>query len=61
MKRNLKENLTSLGASLGVILLILGAAGMDSENLVFPVILIIVGLLLISVTAKEVAKWEDDI
>lgn len=61
MKRNLRENLTSLGASLGVILLILGAAGMDSENLVFPVILIIVGLLLISVTAKEVAKWEDDI
>lgn len=61
MKRNHKENLTSLGASLGVILLILGAAGMDSENLVFPVILIMVGLLLISVTAKEVAKWEDDI
>ena len=61
MKRNLKENLTSLGASLGVILLILGAAGMDSESLVLPVILIIVGLLLISVTAKEVAKWEDDI
>lgn len=61
MKRNLKENLTSLGASMGVILLIIGAAGMDSESLVLPVILIIVGLLLISVTAKEVAKWEDDI
>ena len=55
MKRNLKENLTSLGASMGVILLIIGAAGMDSESLVLPVILIIVGLLLISVTAKEVA------
>lgn len=61
MKRNLKENLTSLGASTGVILLIIGAAGMDSESLVLPVILIIMGLLLISVTAKEVAKWEDDI
>lgn len=61
MKRTTKENLTSLGASTGVILLIIGAAGMDSESLVLPVILIIMGLLLISVTAKEAAKWEDDI
>ncbi len=61
MKRTTKENLTNLGASMGVILLIIGAAGMDSESLVLPVILIIVGLLLISVTAKEAAKWEDDI
>ena len=59
MKRTTKENLTNLGASMGVILLIIGAAGMDSESLMLPVILIIVGLLLISLTAKEAAKWED--
>lgn len=60
MKRSTKENLTSLGASLGVILLIVGGAGMDSENLVIPAGILIVGLVLLMITAKEITKWEDD-
>ena len=60
MKKSVKEKLTSLGASLGVILLIIGGAGMDSENLVIPASLLIVGLVLIMITAKEITKWEDD-
>lgn len=60
MKKSVKEKLTSLGASLGVILLIIGGAGMDSENLVIPAGLLIVGLVLIMITAKEITKWEDD-
>ena len=60
MKKSVKEKLTSLGASLGVILLIIGGAGMDSENLVIPACILIVGLVLIMITAKEITKWEDD-
>lgn len=59
--KNTKEMLVSIGTSVGIVLLVLGAAGMDSENMVPPGLMLLVGLLLIFVTAKEEAKWEDDI
>lgn len=45
-------------SAIGLILLMIGAAGMDSESLVVPVAVTLVGALLLLIGGKGVERYE---
>ena len=41
---------------IGIISLLIGVAGMDSENLTIPIILSIIGLILLAIEGRRIEK-----